>query len=45
MSDRDEVPQIGESGVPLWIKIMWIFAVCWILSYMFLMMRSSPTSW
>ncbi len=45
MSEANENPKIGESGVPLWIKIMWTFAVAWILVYIFLALQSSPTSW
>ncbi len=42
---QNENPQIGESGVPLWIKIMWVFAVCFVATYMFMALRSGPTSW
>jgi hypothetical protein len=44
MSENQE-PKIGESGIPLWIKMMWVCGVAWVVTYIFLGLRSVPMKW
>ncbi len=32
---NSDTPQIADQPVPLWIKIMWVFAVAWVLTYIY----------
>ncbi len=41
----DENPKVAHGKVPLWIKIMWVLGITWVLTYIFLGLQSTPTTW
>ncbi len=40
-----EVPPVDHKPIPAWIKLMWLFAVGWMLTYVLMGLRSTPTGW
>lgn len=41
----DEVPVSDHKPVPTWIKVMWLFAVAWMLAYVIMGLKTTPTGW
>lgn len=35
-NNNTNIPRIDDQPVPLWIKIMWLFAITWVLTYIYL---------
>ncbi|MBI2059531.1 MAG: hypothetical protein HYT87_07135 [Nitrospirae bacterium] len=42
---RDEQPNSAETGIPLWIKLMWAAGIIWILGYVYLGLQHTPENW
>ncbi|MBI2890630.1 MAG: hypothetical protein HYY13_07580 [Nitrospirae bacterium] len=43
--ESDEKPRMAESGVPLWVKVMWVIGAAWVVGYVVLGLRSTPETW